>query len=428
MDALSVFSEISALQCSDDEEKRPNPSAEDWATVALAVLLLGLVVVPLRLCLTTEKTSWLTSKRVESAAKRHAELELVAAPTTSSSWLTAVEQAEAESELTAEASDTKSPKGEGDGDGEGDSRGGGGLTWSCTVVCIANALYSTASLYALTGPSDFQFWFVLFFYVVPVLALVGYMPAMKRAKVSEQAQAAGRIVITAGGVYVGWFVCGSAVNPLFKVAMSATQSGPWCDMYARSRTFAHLIVNLLSTLGMAGASGVTMAYFLTSSAPSHLVYLGALLVAPSRAPVAGASSTSKTNVLFVMTDDMRPEMSGKPYSAGAGTATPHLDRLMTESTVFTHAYSQGVKCMPSRASLMTGLRQPTAGYWFHPKPMQEAGAPSIAHLFKDAGYRTLGAGKTFHNQDQPDNWDQENSWTEPYIPFDKVRYCHSGFG
>ena len=36
-----------------------------------------------------------------------------------------------------------------------------------------------------------------------------------------------------------------------------------------------------------------------------------------------------------------------------------------------------------------------------------------------AGYRALGAGKTFHNNAQPKDYDHARSWTEPYIPYDK---------
>jgi hypothetical protein len=68
-------------------------------------------------------------------------------------------------------------------------------------------------------------------------------------------------------------------------------------------------------------SGVALAYFLTSSAPCRvLLYLSTLLIADqypvpvadgAPIPTRRVSATNATNVLYIMTDDMRPEVGGE---------------------------------------------------------------------------------------------------------------------
>ena len=61
-------------------------------------------------------------------------------------------------------------------------------------------------------------------------------------------------------------------------------------------------------------------------------------------------SDGKMNVLFMMSDDMRSQMS----LYGKETATPHLDRLAARGVTFDRAYSQVTVCNPSRNSFLTG--------------------------------------------------------------------------
>src|SRR5688500_4683963 len=65
------------------------------------------------------------------------------------------------------------------------------------------------------------------------------------------------------------------------------------------------------------------------------------------------------NVLFIMADDLRPELA----SYGSPALTPHLDRLARQSVRFERAYCQQALCNPSRSSLLTGLRPDTLGLW-----------------------------------------------------------------
>ena len=63
------------------------------------------------------------------------------------------------------------------------------------------------------------------------------------------------------------------------------------------------------------------------------------------------------NVLFVMSDDLRPDVGvfaspDEPYFQQI--KTPNMDRFADDSLVLTRAYVQLALCSPSRASALTG--------------------------------------------------------------------------
>jgi len=77
---------------------------------------------------------------------------------------------------------------------------------------------------------------------------------------------------------------------------------------------------------------------------------------------------------------------GRPY-----LETPHLDRLAAEGVRFTQHTATAPICMPSRASILTGVMPHEVGV-----TGQEALAPSVtcmAARFRDAGYRTVACGR-----------------------------------
>ena len=77
----------------------------------------------------------------------------------------------------------------------------------------------------------------------------------------------------------------------------------------------------------------------------------------------------RKNVLFIMSDDLRPQMGsywGPNYpnpNTNMVPHTPHLDKLASRSMVLTRAYVQFPLCGPSRASLLTGRRPDTTNTW-----------------------------------------------------------------
>ena len=77
-----------------------------------------------------------------------------------------------------------------------------------------------------------------------------------------------------------------------------------------------------------------------------------------------SNSTSRMNVLFLISDDMRPELGC--YDGNDATSpvhpkmhTPNLDKLASKSLLLKRAYIQQALCSPSRTSFLTGRRPDT---------------------------------------------------------------------
>lgn len=102
----------------------------------------------------------------------------------------------------------------------------------------------------------------------------------------------------------------------------------------------------------------------------------------------------QTNLLFIMFDDLRVELSiyGK-----LGMITPNFERLAARSVVFDHAYCQVAVCNPSRDSLLTGLRPDTVGtYSFQSAYSTYNNHMIIPTRLQRSGYHTAGFGKIRH--------------------------------
>jgi len=73
-----------------------------------------------------------------------------------------------------------------------------------------------------------------------------------------------------------------------------------------------------------------------------------------------AANPQKTNVLFIIVDDLRPALG----CYGDKLAfTPNIDALAQKGVLFKKAYCQQAVCSPSRTSILTGLRPDQSRVW-----------------------------------------------------------------
>jgi len=118
------------------------------------------------------------------------------------------------------------------------------------------------------------------------------------------------------------------------------------------------------------------------------------------------------NVLFLISDDLRPELGayGNPY-----IKTPNIDRLAARGTRFDRAYAQYPLCNPSRTSLLTGRYPTETGVMDNNKYFRQEHPDwvTLPQYFKQNGYATLRTGKIFHG-----GIDDQVSWTEGGEPVD----------
>jgi uncharacterized sulfatase len=101
------------------------------------------------------------------------------------------------------------------------------------------------------------------------------------------------------------------------------------------------------------------------------------------------------NVLFIVIDDLRPELG----CYGNGTmVTPNIDRLAAQGVKFNHAYCQYPVCNPSRSSFLTGKRPDEIGIVSNRVSFRKKWPDlvTLPQLFRERGYYTAGLGKLFH--------------------------------
>ncbi len=123
------------------------------------------------------------------------------------------------------------------------------------------------------------------------------------------------------------------------------------------------------------------------------------------------ASAKQPNVLFIIVDDLKPELS----AFGGDVFTPAIDSLAASGTTFLNAHCQQAVCGPSRASLMTGLRPDTTQVWDTQANLR-AVVPDLVTLpqyFKEHGYTSIGMGKVFTGSNVDKGMDTA-SWSYPY--------------
>lgn len=128
---------------------------------------------------------------------------------------------------------------------------------------------------------------------------------------------------------------------------------------------------------------------------------------------------AKKNVLFLVADDMRPQIgaydgSDFPSPISPKMHTPNLDKLASKSLLLKRAYVQLALCAPSRTSFLTGRRPDTTHIYDLFTYWRKSGGnfTTLPQYFKQNGYHTVSLGKIFHTGSSS-GYDDPISWSEP---------------
>lgn len=121
--------------------------------------------------------------------------------------------------------------------------------------------------------------------------------------------------------------------------------------------------------------------------------------------------TKKPNILFIVVDDLKPELGCYGHSE---MVTPNIDALAQHGVKFLNAYANVPVCGASRASILTGI-YPTRNKFLNYESRADVDAPNAIALHEHLtqnGYLTYSIGKVFHKpQDHADKWT-----AKPWLP------------
>lgn len=104
------------------------------------------------------------------------------------------------------------------------------------------------------------------------------------------------------------------------------------------------------------------------------------------------------NIVYIFSDEMRQDALGCYGNPAGKMKTPHIDRIAAQGTLFENCYCNSPVCLPSRASIMTGLYpEDTAAYDNEaamPDFRMAMPATTFPEVLAKAGYHTANFGKT----------------------------------
>lgn len=147
----------------------------------------------------------------------------------------------------------------------------------------------------------------------------------------------------------------------------------------------------------------------------------------------------KQNVLFIISDQHRYDHMG--CSGNSLVKTPNLDKFSSESVHFSQSFCNSPMCMPSRASLLTGLYPNTHGVRSNGMILSDQ-IPTLTETLVKEGYRTAAFGKLHHQYNvapwfdgypsaesfdgwvfKPEGMPVRENFPIPYYGFQEVETC-----
>jgi arylsulfatase A-like enzyme len=134
------------------------------------------------------------------------------------------------------------------------------------------------------------------------------------------------------------------------------------------------------------------------------------------------------NIVMILADDLGYGDVG--FNGRREWATPNIDRLAKEGTIFRRFYTSSVVCAPARAALMTGrvgIHNGVTGNGSLDLPAEEV---TVAELLKKRGYATALFGKWHAGPPRPG----DKTYTHPmdqgfdeFFGFTNARHAHQKF-
>lgn len=150
---------------------------------------------------------------------------------------------------------------------------------------------------------------------------------------------------------------------------------------------------------------------------------------------SASQAKSQPNILWIITDDQRPDSIQAYNRATRGTdegelgfvLSPNIDQLASEGVMFTNAYNNSPTCGPSRTSMHTGRYPFRNGKyaWEHTHQEADFVRPAVSQQLRTAGYSTAIIGKTHHGISETLN--QKSHIFDLEIEFNRDLLLH-GFG
>ena len=126
--------------------------------------------------------------------------------------------------------------------------------------------------------------------------------------------------------------------------------------------------------------------------------------------------SKRPNILFLMSDEHRPDVAG--YEGNDVIRTPTLDRLAETGVVFRNAYTPSPVCIPARQCMMAGQLPKTCDCQTFGEDLPPF-SHTFAHQFARYAYHATCSGKLHHT-----GVDQMQGWTTRIAPDAEISNRH----
>jgi arylsulfatase A-like enzyme len=147
---------------------------------------------------------------------------------------------------------------------------------------------------------------------------------------------------------------------------------------------------------------------------------------------AGAlRAADRPNILWLSAEDISPHLG---CYGDANAITPHLDKLATEGTRYTHTFTTAGVCAPCRSGIITGMYQTTLGtHHMRCKAVLPEHIKPFPMYLREAGYYCTNNSKTDYQFRHPkETWDfsgRKGHWRnrkkgQPFFAVFNFTGCH----